>query len=82
MEGLEGDVGNFGFSSKVNAIINFAGAINTLSWIDPQDEPIVSVHGDADETINLIVPLVLEFQLYLIFVVAMKYTVKLIIQIY
>ena len=50
--GLEGDAGNIGYSSEVNGVINFAGGINTLSWIDANDEPIVSCQGDADQTVN------------------------------
>jgi len=50
--GLEGDAGNLGYSSEVNGVISFAGGINTLSWIDANDEPIVSCQGDADLTVN------------------------------
>ena len=50
--GLEGDAGNVGYSSDVSGVINFAGGINTLSWIDATDEPIVSIQGDADQTVN------------------------------
>lgn len=50
--GLEGDAGNVGYSSDVSGVINFAGGINTLSWIDASDEPIVSIQGDADQTVN------------------------------
>ena len=50
--GLEGDAGNLGYSSEVNGVISFAGGINTLSWIDANDEPIVSCQGDADQTVN------------------------------
>ena len=45
---LEGDAGNLGFSSKINGVINFAGGIHDLSWINSAEEPIVSVHGDLD----------------------------------
>ena len=50
--GLDGDAGNFGFSSNVNGIINFAGGIQQLSWIDSQDEPIFSAQGDDDVVVN------------------------------
>ena len=50
--GIEGDAGNFGFPSSVSGVISFAGGINDLSWIDANDEPIVSCHGDQDETVN------------------------------
>ena len=50
--GLDGDAGNNGYSSKVNGIINFAGGIQQLSWIDDQDEPIFSAQGDDDLIVN------------------------------
>jgi len=50
--GLEGDAGNSGYSSEISGVISFAGGINTLSWIDSNDEPIVSCQGDADATVN------------------------------
>lgn len=50
--GLDGDAGNNGYSSKVNGIINFAGGIQQLSWIDNQDEPIFSAQGDDDLIVN------------------------------
>ena len=49
--GLEGDAGNLGYSSEVNAVISFAGGINDVSWIDSADEPLVSIQGDADQTV-------------------------------
>ncbi len=50
--GLEGDAGNIGYSSEVSGVISFAGGINTLSWINANDEPLVSCQGDADQTVN------------------------------
>ena len=50
--GLEGDAGNYGFSSSVNGVINFAGGIQQLSWIDSSDEPIFSAQGDNDVIVN------------------------------
>lgn len=35
-------------SSSVNGIVNFAGGIQQLSWIDNNDEPIFSAQGDND----------------------------------
>ena len=49
---LEGDAGNYGFSSEVSGVISFAGGINDINWIDISDEPIVSCQGDADQTVN------------------------------
>ena len=49
---LEGDAGNYGFSSEVSGVVSFAGGINDVSWIDISDEPIVSCQGDADQIVN------------------------------
>ena len=49
---LEGDAGNYGFSSEVSGVISFAGGINDINWIDSYDEPIVSCQGDADQIVN------------------------------
>lgn len=48
--GLEGTRGNENYSSRVHAVINLAGAINQLEYID-QSIPIVSAHGDEDRTV-------------------------------
>ena len=50
--GIEGDAGNNGYSSAVSGVISYAGGIHDLNWIDANDEPIVSCHGDNDETVN------------------------------
>ena len=50
--GIEGDAGNNGYSSQVSGVISFAGGINNVSWIDALDEPLVSIQGDADLTVN------------------------------
>ena len=49
---LEGDAGNYGFSSEVSGVVSFAGGINDINWIDINDEPIVSCQGDADQIVN------------------------------
>jgi para-nitrobenzyl esterase len=49
--GLEGLSGNLGYSSKVKAIINVAGAIGDTSWIKPGNIPVYSLHGTNDGTV-------------------------------
>ncbi len=49
---LEGDAGNNGYSSKISGVISFAGGINNVNWIDGADEPLVSIQGDADQTVS------------------------------
>jgi alpha/beta superfamily hydrolase len=49
--GLEGTSGNAGYSSKVKALISVCGAVGNTDWIDANDEPIVSLHGTADDVV-------------------------------
>ena len=44
--------GNDGYSSKVSGVVSFAGGINDVNWIDSADEPLVSIQGDADQTVS------------------------------
>jgi para-nitrobenzyl esterase len=48
---IEGDSGNPGYLSTVNAIVNLAGALADTSWMQAGDTPILSFHGDADGTV-------------------------------
>ena len=50
--GLEGDAGNYGYSSDLSGVISFAGGINDVNWIDSDDSPIVSAQGTDDNTVN------------------------------
>lgn len=49
--GLEGTSGNEGYSSEVIGIINIAGALLDVSWMTPEDEPILSFHGTGDTVV-------------------------------
>jgi len=49
---LEGDAGNLGYSSDVQGVISVAGGINDVNWIDGNDEPLVSIQGTEDLTVN------------------------------
>ncbi len=46
--GLEGNSGNPGYSSEVAGVVNLAGGLNQLAFLDEQDVPFVSCHGDID----------------------------------
>jgi hypothetical protein len=50
--GLEGDAGNYGYSSETQGVISFAGGINDVNWIDGNDEPLISIQGTTDVTVN------------------------------
>lgn len=49
--GIEGLSGNQGYSSKVRAVINIAGALGDTAYIDAGDVPCINFHGDADGTV-------------------------------
>jgi hypothetical protein len=49
--GLEGNSGNAGYSSSINAIVNICGAIGDTAWIQPGDEPCLLFHGTNDQTV-------------------------------
>ena len=50
--GLEGDAGNYGYPSYVSGVISLAGGINDIDWIDANDEPLISIQGTSDLTVN------------------------------
>lgn len=49
--GIDGNSGNAGYSSAVAGVINLAGGINKLAWIEAGDLPLVSCHGNGDQTV-------------------------------
>ena len=51
MGGLEGNSGNPGYLSTVRGVINICGALGDSSWIVAGDPPMVSLHGNADQTV-------------------------------
>lgn len=42
---------NFQYSSKVNAVLNFSGALNRAYWMNEGEAPIFSVHEEFDPTV-------------------------------
>lgn len=51
MGNLEGESGNPGYSSEINAVINLCGALGAKQYIIPGDIPFVSMHGTDDQTV-------------------------------
>lgn len=49
--GIEGNSGNEGYSSEINAAINLCGAIGDTAWIETSDTALVSVHGSEDQIV-------------------------------
>lgn len=49
--GLEGESGNDGYSSAIAGLVNIAGAIGDVAWMEGETTPLLSFHGDADGTV-------------------------------
>ena len=49
--GLEGESGNLGYSSEFAGVVNIGGAIKTVDFMSADGNPIVSVHGNNDQTV-------------------------------
>ena len=48
---IEGESGNQGYASNVNAVINLCGALGFKEYIVHGDIPFVSMHGTNDQTV-------------------------------
>lgn len=47
--GFEGNTStNYAYSSEVQGLVNFSGALNSALWIDSDDPPFYSVHNELD----------------------------------
>ncbi len=49
--GFEGFSGNEGYNSNFHGIVNLSGAVGNKDWIIENDIPIVSMHGNQDDTV-------------------------------
>lgn len=49
--GVEGNSGSPSYSSDVFGVYSFSGAIGDTLWIQPGDQPLVSIHEDGDGTV-------------------------------
>lgn len=49
--GVAGNSGNPGYSSKVAGVINLAGGVGDTNWIQVDEAPVVSLHGDKDDVV-------------------------------
>ena len=50
--GIDGQSGNGGYSHHVNGVINLCGALGDSTWMEPNDIPCVSMHGNVDQTVH------------------------------
>lgn len=48
---MEGNSGNAGYSSEVNAVIDLCGALGDKTWMKITDVPVVAMHGTADAVV-------------------------------
>ena len=51
IQGTTGDTTYLQYGEEVRGILNYSGAVYDTSWIDSDDPIIMSLHGDADETV-------------------------------
>jgi hypothetical protein len=51
LEGSSGDSTNLTYSSDVNGVLNFSGALFDVDVIDNDDPPLASMHGTADDVV-------------------------------
>lgn len=54
--GWEGDTDDpdnsaMSYSSEVHGVVNYFGALHRRAWIDSDDVPFISIHGDADDVV-------------------------------
>jgi hypothetical protein len=49
--GLEGLSGNPGYASNIKAVVNLCGALGKKEWMKPNEEPLCSMHGTADNVV-------------------------------
>lgn len=48
---LEGNSGNPGYPSNVNAVVDLCGALGDADWVYTNDIPLCAMHGDHDNTV-------------------------------
>jgi predicted esterase len=51
LDGNSGSATNQTYSSSIKAVVNMSGGIYRSDWVGPQNIPLVSIHGTADETV-------------------------------
>lgn len=49
--GLEGSSGHPGYSSKIKAVVSFAGAIGDTAWMELPEVPFIEFHSANDATV-------------------------------
>lgn len=49
--GVQGNSGNPGYSDRIAGVINVCGALRDTAYMKAGDEPLVSLHGTADQVV-------------------------------
>ncbi len=49
--GIEGNSGNAGYSSAISGVINLAGGLNQVDFINNGEPPVISFHGSTDNVV-------------------------------
>lgn len=73
---LEGNSGNPGYPSNVNAVVNLCGALGDKNWLNAGDEPLCSMHGTIDNTVPYATSTIYLYGVYPIMVVDGSYSVN------
>ncbi len=74
--GMEGNSGNPGYSSTINAVLNLCGAMGDATWMVPGDIPLCSMHGTADNVVPYSTAMLYLLQIFPIMVVDGSYSVN------
>lgn len=76
MGGMEGNSGNPGYPSNINAVLNLCGAVGDTAWMLPGDEPVCSMHGTNDNVVPYSTAMLYLLQIFPIMVVNGSYSVN------
>ncbi|MBK6443885.1 MAG: carboxylesterase family protein [Bacteroidetes bacterium] len=74
--GMEGNSGNPGYSSAVNAVVNLCGALGNKTWLHPGDEPLCSMHGTVDNVVPYATAMLNLLNIWAIMVVDGSYSIN------
>jgi len=74
--GIEGNSGNPGYASTINAVIDLCGALGDKTYVQPGDIPFCAMHGDNDGTVPYSTATIFLLGLFPVMVVDGSYSVS------
>lgn len=74
--GMEGESGNPGYSSRVNAVVNLCGALGNKTWLTAGDVPLCSMHGTNDNIVPYATAMLYMLNIFPIMVVDGSYSIN------